>query len=39
MIGGLIPAVRVDRQRHAVETTIWIEITWLRTVFRWEATR
>jgi hypothetical protein len=39
VIGGLIPLVKAGRDRHAVENTWWIEITWLRVLLRAEATR
>jgi hypothetical protein len=39
MVGGLVPLIQGGRDRHAVETTWWVEITWLRTRLRWEICR
>jgi hypothetical protein len=38
-MGGLVPLVRVGRDRHAVESTWWVDVTWLRTVVRVEVVR
>jgi hypothetical protein len=37
MMGGLIPYVRAGRDRHTVETTWWVDVTWLRSRLRVEA--
>lgn len=37
MVGGAIPLVRAGRDRHTVETTWWVEVTWLRCQVRVEA--
>lgn len=39
MIGGLIPYLRAGRDRHAVESTWWLEVTWLRARLRIEVVR
>lgn len=39
MIGGLIPLLRVGYERHAVERTWWIDVTWFRTGVRIEIVR
>lgn len=38
-MGGWIPLLSAGRERHAVESTVWIELVWCRVRFRWEATR
>jgi hypothetical protein len=37
MMGGLIPMVRAGRDRHTVQTTWWVEVTWLRCQIRVEV--
>lgn len=37
-VGGLVPLVRGGIERYAVENTAWVEVTWLRIVWRSEWT-
>jgi hypothetical protein len=39
MVGGLLPLVRFMHERHAVEQTWSVEVTWLRALFRFSVTR
>lgn len=39
MIGGLVPLVKAGRDRHTVENTWWLEVTWLRVQLRIQVVR
>lgn len=36
--GGLVPLVKRGIERYAVESTGWVQVTWLRIVWRSEWT-